>query len=54
MPRPDQASMTVSKELHERIERVCTELGYGERGRHKFLNRVLDIVEALPVLFKAQ
>lgn len=45
-------SAPVPADLFERWTNLAISLGYGQRGRIKLLETLLDIVEALPILFR--
>jgi len=39
-------------EVIDRIDRHADALGYGQKGRVKFLHVVLDVIESMPTLFR--
>lgn len=54
MPRSDESQVTLKKHRKERWSKLAVDLGYGERGKAKLLDRLMDVAESLPIFFRSR
>ncbi len=52
MPRPSDDAITVRKDIHRRWKQLAIALGYGERGKQKLLEYMIEHAEGHTELFQ--